>query len=310
MLAVSIIIVCAIVIALIKNLSPSKKSEAVAKGCRSPSSSNITRQKSSSQNRQPPSVSAKKAETAVDETVPLKLSIPRPSEQQNQDVEITCDKTGKQLKHNLYQMTCSCDEFGTNHVLYPIGDIRRLCKHLTRAYNSVMDLNALDMFKKAIIKRGHSVKANFLYLGDKNDTSVGETVLIQYDKEHPWWDIYVNSGASNLQCYGFNILSNSWSHNQPPPMVGDDLVKAVENILHSGEYKIDSDLLKVREIVSKVNTKQQLRNLEKRLQRAEQKYTADSTPVQDKKYDILCKAWEVAENKMFWLDQDSLKAVD
>lgn len=106
--------------------------------------------------------------------------------------------------------------------------------------------------------------------------------------------------------YGFNILSNSWSHNQSPTVIGDDLVRAIENIIVSGEFKISTDMLKVREIVSKVSTKQQLMNLQRRLERAERRYTADSTPAQDKKYELLCMACEVAENKIFWQEQNEL----
>lgn len=221
------------------------------------------------------------------------------------DVESECEKTGIKLTTNLYEMTCSCKEFGENHVVYSIGDIRRLCKHLNNAYRAAMNLDDIDLFKRAIIGRGHAVKSNFLYLNDRDKPGSAETVLLLFDKEYPWWDVFVNSG-NDVQCYGFNILNNSWSHNQAPPVVGDDIVSAIENIIVSGEFKISDDMLKVREIVSKVNTKQQLRNLQRRLDRAESRYTADSTPAQDKKYELLCMAWEVSENKIFWQEQNKL----
>lgn len=303
MLIVSIIIVCAIAIALLNKVNLTNKSRVV------PSKSSKSRPSSEALLKQSslpfPSPIMKNTEIPTPELVPLKLSIPRPPEQLNKDLEVKCEKTGKRLKTNLYKMTCSCEKFRENHVVYPIGDIRRLCNHLNNAYRADMNLDNLDPFKLAILKRGHSVKSNFLYLHDKNEPGSAETVLLLFDKEYPWWDVFVNSD-NDIKCYGFNILSKCWSHNQTPPLIGDNLVRAIENIIVSGEFKISDDLLKVREIVNKVNTKQQLRNLQKRLERAEGRYTADSTPAQDKKYELLCMAWEVAENKIFWQEQNKL----
>jgi hypothetical protein len=303
MLIVSIIIGCAIAIALLNKVNlPSKSRVVPRKSSKSRAASSAPPKKSLLPFS--PSI-LKNIEIPTPETVPLKLSIPRPPVQQNKVVEAKCEKTGEKLKTNLYEMTCSCKEFGENHVAYPIGDIRRLCKHLNNAYRAAMNLDDLDLFKKAIIGRGHAVKSHFLYLHDKNEPSSAETVLFLFDKEYPWWDVFVNSD-NDIQCYGFNILSNSWSHNQTPTVIGDDLVRAIENIIVSGEFKISDDMLKVREIVSKVSTKQHLMNLQRRLERAERRYTADSTPAQDKKYELLCMACEVAENKIFWQEQNEL----
>lgn len=305
MLIVSIIIGCAIAIALFNNVNrPSKSWVVTRKTSKSHASSASPPKKPPLQFSHP---ILKNSEIPTPETVPLKLRIPRPPEQQNKVVEAKCEKTGKKIKSNLYEMTCSCKEFGENHVAYPIGDIRRLCKHLNNAYRAAMNLDDLDLdpFKKAIIGRGHAVKSNFLYLHDKNEPNSTETVLFLFDKKYPWWDVFVNSD-NDIQCYGFNILSNSWSHNQSPTVIGDDLVRAIENIIVSGEYKISDDMLKVREIVSKVSTKQQLMNLQRRLDSAEKRYTVDSTPAQIQKYELLCMAWEVAENKIFWQEQNKL----
>ena len=303
MLIVSILIGCAIAIALMNKVNLQSKSGTVPrKSSKSRTSSAVASKQSTLPLHSP---TPKNIEIHTPEVVPLKLSIPRPPEQQNKYVEVKCEKTGEGLKTNLYEMTCSCKKFAENHVAYPIGDIRRLCKHLNDAYRTVMNLDNLDPFKVAILKGGHSVKSNFLYLHDKDEPGSAETVLLLFDKEYPWWDVFVNCN-NDIKCYGFNIISNSWSHNQPPPSIEDDLVRAIGNIIVSGDFKISDDLLKVREIVSKVNTKQQLKNLQKRLERAEGKYTSDSTPAQDKKYELLCMAWEVAENKMFWQEQNKI----
>ena len=162
MLIVSIIIGCAIVIALLNKVSLLSKSRVVPiKFSRSRASSVASQKKTSL----PLSLHIlKNIEIPTPETVPLKLSIPRPPEQKNKVVEGKCEHTGKKLITNLYEMTCNCKEFGKNHVAYPIGDIRRLCKHLNNAYRAAMNLDDLDLFKKAIIERGHAVKSNFLYL--------------------------------------------------------------------------------------------------------------------------------------------------
>lgn len=240
----------------------------------------------------------KPAGTRVGSNVPKKLNVPRLSRDHDRQIEVNHNRSKERV--NTYKMTCSCEDFNNKHSLYAVDDIRRFCKHLIQTYSKLVNINCLEKFQKAILSAGYGVKSNLLYLTDKEGKQGDESVLVLYDKDNPWWEIYAENDQKILQCYGFNILEERWASNQSPSKIKNDLERFFSNHLSSTQVDIDDDLLQIREIVSKINTKEQLRDLERRLDRAEKRYSSpESNERDDKKYDILCRSWDIARDKIY-----------
>jgi hypothetical protein len=231
--------------------------------------------------------------------VPIQLRVPMLAKEHDHNFVYHSDKDGSNHIVNPFRMMCSCEIYNSKHHYYQICDIRRLCKHLIRIYRDIVNTDDLDKFKIAILNSGHGVKSNFMFLADQEVENSSESVLLIYDKDDPWWDVFTEDENHDLQRYGFNILMNRWSYNAPPTKNESDITRALNNILKSTSLNMSEDFQKIKDIVSKVNNTTQLGNLEKRLGRAEERYAhPNSTKANDKKYDLLCKAYDIAREKV------------
>jgi len=231
--------------------------------------------------------------------VPDKLNIQRLPEEYDCNYQVKSTKNNGIYLVNPFMVTCTCKDFNKKHSHFEICDIRRFCRHLAKIYIKYANVCEFDRFKIAVLSSGQGSKQNYYFLCDKSSESSEEKVLIVYDYEYKWWDVYAEESDGKLKRYGFDIIENRWSHNEGPPVIWTDLQKTIVNLISSEEAKVSDDLLAIREIISNVRTTQQLKNLEKRLERAEKKYSDhDCTLAAEKKYFILCEAFDIAQDKI------------
>ena len=229
-----------------------------------------------------------------------KIQIPKLDCSHDWRTEVKSKNDGNKIYLNMYKMTCTCDRFNHNHSSYEVEDIRRMCKHLLQEYRKLVDISILDEFKIAVLNYGHDVKENILFLEEIEVKNCEQVPIILYDKSNPWWDIYAPNIAQELTCYGFNIIEERWSRKEAPPVIKNDLERFFAKYLSTTQNNIDDDFLKIRAIVMKINTIKDLRNLERRLKRAEKRHESQETTVLDEnKLDILYRSFDIARDKVF-----------
>ncbi|GEM_PF-5444052 len=229
-----------------------------------------------------------------------KIQIPRLDSIHDYRTEIKSKKNGYKIYLNMHKMTCTCNRFNDNHSSYEVDDIRRLCSHLLQEYKKIVDIRLLDEFKMAVLSYGYDVKVNIVFLEEVDEENSSEkTPIILYDKSNPWWDIYAPNIEQKLTCYGFDIIEERWSKKEAPPIIKNDLEKFINKYLTSPQANVEEDFLKIKEIVSRINTKKDLRNLERRLDRAEWRHENKETTVLDEsKLDILYRSFDIARDKL------------
>lgn len=142
-------------------------------------------------------------------------------------VKVRGTTKGETFDVDLKACQCTCSEFAERRSAFPINDIRRLCRHLLKAYEKAgiwgqQDEIALAMLRTGPIEGGawaHRAlyKANLLS---------GAEVFFGATKGKDWISIYTRkrkrgekaghfTGA--FDSFGFNRATGQWSYGTAPP---------------------------------------------------------------------------------------------
>ncbi|MFZ2322473.1 MAG: hypothetical protein WAV89_02130 [Ignavibacteriaceae bacterium] len=112
-------------------------------------------------------------------------------------------------KVNPYYLNCSCKEYRDKIKLYPLRDIRRMCKHiffiLTKNYS-----NKLDEITRLLLEHQFWNKITEVYELEYRK----EKLFLSFNKNLDFFYIYRKE--SEWKFYAFNSVQNTWDNNLPP----------------------------------------------------------------------------------------------
>lgn len=116
---------------------------------------------------------------------------------------------------NLFNFTCSCDQFKENNIIYLDRDIRKACKHVYYKVDSNFDRLKIPQLWRILLKNAaifgtqhyykFKFKENEFYYGFKEDTV--------------WVNIFANvlgDATKDYFQYGYNLVTNAWASRLEP----------------------------------------------------------------------------------------------
>lgn len=132
----------------------------------------------------------------------------------------------RQYRINPYFLNCSCSEYRSNIKLFPLRDIRRICKHIF--FILMRDhLERLDELTKLLLEHHFWDKITDVYEINFNT----ETIYISFSKTLKFLRIYKKN--RNWKFYNFDLKTNKWENNLPPfknPLDNKNLTTFLKNI--------------------------------------------------------------------------------
>lgn len=112
-------------------------------------------------------------------------------------------------KVNAHYLNCTCKEYRDNIKLYPIRDIRRICKHIffiiTKDHNS-----KIDELTSLLLAHRFWDKITEVY----EITLNSEKIYVSFEKDLKFIRVYRKN--SEWKFYTYLTDKNSWSNNLPP----------------------------------------------------------------------------------------------
>lgn len=117
-------------------------------------------------------------------------------------------------KVNAHYLNCTCKEYRDNVKLYPLRDIRRICKHIffiiTKDYNSKLDPLSLMLLEHRFWDKIADVYEIYLY---------GEKLYIGINSEQKFFRVYRKN--SEWKYYSFVPAKKKWESDLPPYRISD-----------------------------------------------------------------------------------------
>jgi hypothetical protein len=130
------------------------------------------------------------------------------------DIENDNLKNDNVYSVNLHKMTCSCKDFTeTNRAQIPVGDIRRLCKHLLSKYEQFFGNKGLSSFSQCVLSEGFGLKKN---LKNVFVEGVSLPVVVSYENAEGLWNIFFPNEAGLYRRYGYFPSDESFYYNEKP----------------------------------------------------------------------------------------------
>lgn len=112
-------------------------------------------------------------------------------------------------KVNPYYLNCTCKEYRDNIKLYPLRDLRRMCKHiffvLTRDF-----ITKIDTLTKLLLEHKFWEKITDVYEINFNN----EKLYLSFNKEFKYLHIYRKN--SEWKFYTYYPNKGNWDNNLPP----------------------------------------------------------------------------------------------
>jgi len=120
----------------------------------------------------------------------------------------------KQYKMNLYQFTCSCEWWKNKRKIYPVGDLRLVCKHLyykisssSKLLETIDDLSL--MLIKSYLFHGENMLLKAVLAKEKLTFYIGARYF------GDWYNVYTKAG-DNWKRYSYSMLEKRWSYDRVP----------------------------------------------------------------------------------------------
>lgn len=175
----------------------------------------------------------------LDVTKDFRIAKPLSNFNENVAVDSFSESNDNQYSANLYTMKCSCAEFASqNKSIFPLGDLRRLCKHLIHQYKNTVGVYGVSPLAKCVFDDGYGLLNKFRYF--KIDTIPGD-IVVNYDQDIGWWNLYVPNKQGDYTKYGYSPLEKRFSYNQKPigiiPQLRRNLDLLEKELLGSSDKK-------------------------------------------------------------------------
>jgi hypothetical protein len=120
----------------------------------------------------------------------------------------------KRNKVNAHYLNCTCKEYRDNIKLYPLRDIRRICKHIffiiTKDYNSKLDPLSSMLLAHRFWDKIVDVYEIYFF---------GEKLYISFDKDFKFMRVYRKN--SEWKFYTFIPGKKKWENDLPPYRISD-----------------------------------------------------------------------------------------
>jgi hypothetical protein len=152
-----------------------------------------------------------------------KISIPNFTKEFDKDIKIE-DMKDLRRKYlvNLFTMNCNCQDFQTNHKIYPPNHLKRICQHLKDAIDK--PLREKDPFLRKVIIRFYNKPEHYFYYLDLDEKHV------LYFAEESYWVNVIADHNPDIE-YAYNIIEKRWSSKGIPDKA-QSLVSEISNIIH------------------------------------------------------------------------------
>ncbi|ADK81640.1 hypothetical protein [Sediminispirochaeta smaragdinae] len=134
------------------------------------------------------------------------------------------DRDGNTYSVNMKELSCTCEDWETDRHNFCIGDPRRCCFHIKKAFRRNNAIEEQKPVIKAILNEYHTVRLNMLFgmLGS-------QPVAIFYDDESPWMDVFTEIDQNKqIGRSGFNYKEKRWAYNEEP-VNGDKIASFIVN---------------------------------------------------------------------------------
>jgi hypothetical protein len=144
----------------------------------------------------------------------FKIAKPLSNFNENINVESFSENNENYYSANLYTMKCSCGEFSSRHKsMYPLGDLRRLCKHLILLYKNNFGVYQVSPFAKGVFEDGYGLASKFRQI---RVDEIDDAIVINFEQELGWWNLYVPNKQGDYIKYGYSPTEKRFSHNRKP----------------------------------------------------------------------------------------------
>lgn len=134
------------------------------------------------------------------------------------EVPYTVTDDGVEFHTELLDQSCDCQEYKDFHSFYPVGDLRRICRHQVKAYVESGRLKNLNEATRYMVSEAYK----------KDEGVTFREILVSQLGSNPtlfYWDadnglaalIYKDGADGNYEEYRYNVEDGFWVNNYEPP---------------------------------------------------------------------------------------------
>ena len=161
------------------------------------------------------------------------ILVPEFPEAFNQTIEVPSQKKEDTIyRVNLFSLTCTCRRFKTHRGFYPGNDIRRLCRHIRKEFETSPLITGIDDMHMCIIKK--RVRDKCYEVSEIHNTPVAfgfhprsDFVRI-YSRTKAPYDSDDGPLTGYYDKFTLNLSQEVWIYGTPPPGSEEVIAKAKE----------------------------------------------------------------------------------
>jgi hypothetical protein len=125
---------------------------------------------------------------------------------------------------NLARLECSCEDFVDNRARWPLGDIRRVCKHLRMLLYRRQVLDVFDEVAQVLLRptrrSGLRVQTGIREVSFHSYMAADGEVVLGREAGSAWTSVITRRGRKHVEPklarYAHNPLDGRWSHDARP----------------------------------------------------------------------------------------------
>lgn len=142
---------------------------------------------------------------------------------------VTDEADGQTYEAELLDQTCTCREYQDFHNFYPIGDLRRICRHQVKGYVDSGRLSNLNEITQFMISEAYKKNEGATFREIWASSGIGANLsLFYYDEDTNVVGLVYKDGADGVyEEFRFNRNDQTWE-NDFKPAYTDYMVQAME----------------------------------------------------------------------------------
>jgi hypothetical protein len=114
---------------------------------------------------------------------------------------------------NIINQTCTCPDFLVARAAFPVGHMRRICKHLAHLMKINAETNTFEQVVLREIRFGLAPDDRYRFMGLKD----GRIVLMFKHTDRDWCDVIAPIRKANTyDVFGYSVLQKRWSYSHSP----------------------------------------------------------------------------------------------
>ncbi|MBF0454494.1 MAG: hypothetical protein HQL72_06705 [Magnetococcales bacterium] len=185
------------------------------------------------------------------------LFLPKLSETLDLVVEVPSQKDDATIyRVNVYQQTCTCHRFQSHRSLFPYRDVRRLCRHLRKEFETSNALLGVNELLQCIIKK--RVRDRCFEEIEIKQTLVGIGFHPKSDFIHVYSRVPAPSDSTEgpltgpYEKFTLTLSQEIWIYGTHPP-AADEIIATVSSMLKKYRVVYEAEHRKQRRILGRLN---------------------------------------------------------